>query len=163
MFQVHAPSRTTRTFTFSFTICFTRPLGLLPISIVFRGKTLIQTSGLPPLPPTAPTLACPSLPPSTAHEYISQLHPSLHWAIGQCFFPPDLSGLLTDLQTCYAAMASDGSVTSSNATQGWVLLGTRSHQRAHGHGFVLGGGQPSPPFVQKQVVILWLCLPLMPC
>ena len=39
-------------------------------------------------------------------------------------------------------LASDGSVLIDDATQAWILYGTRTDIRAYGHGPVPGGGQP---------------------
>jgi hypothetical protein len=88
----------------------------------------------------------PSPAPSTVHEFVSQLDAGFHHAIGHFSFPPDPSGLLNDYWESRLVIASNGWVTPSSATQGWVLLGTHSNQRPQGHGFVPGGGQKISSF-----------------
>ena len=49
--------------------------------------------------------------------------------------------LFRSLNSDTLVLASDGSVLMGDATQTWILYGTRTDTRAYGHGPVPGGGQ----------------------
>jgi hypothetical protein len=54
----------------------------------------------------------------------------------------DTSDLVEEFNSETLVFASDGSVLMDDATQVWILYGTRTDTRAYGHVPVPGGGQP---------------------
>jgi hypothetical protein len=79
---------------------------------------------------------------STISHNVQQLPPMLHNTIGHCHFPLDASTLIEEFNCETLVLARDGSVLMGDATQAWILYGTRTDTRAYGHGPVPGGGQP---------------------
>ena len=78
----------------------------------------------------------------TISQHLQQLPSILRNTIGHCHFPLDTSDLVEEFNSETLVLASDGSVLMDDATQAWILYGTRTDTRAYGHGPVPGGGQP---------------------
>ena len=75
-------------------------------------------------------------------QHIQQLPAVLRNALGHCYFPPNMSDLVTEFNNQTLVIASDGSMAHNTATQAWILYGTQTNTQAYGHGPVPGGGQP---------------------
>ena len=76
-------------------------------------------------------------------QHLQQLPSILRNTIGHCHFPLDTSDLVEEFNSGTLVLASDGSVLIDDATQAWILYGTRTDTRAYGHGPVPGGGTAS--------------------
>jgi hypothetical protein len=97
----------------------------------------------------------------TISQHLQQLPPILCNTIGHCHFPLDTSDLVEGFNSDTLVLASDGSVIMGDATQAWILYGTRTDTQAYGYGPVPGGGQPLISLHAEVVDMLEVCWPLM--
>ena len=93
---------------------------------------------------------------STISQHLHQLPPILCNTIGHCHFPLDTSDLVEEFNSETLVLASDGSVLMGDATQAWILYGTRTDTQSYRHGPVPGGDSLSPLYV-KLVDMLEVC------
>ena len=78
---------------------------------------------------------------SSLPHHLDTLPQALRLAMGHCFFPTNISDLVTEYNNHTLVISSDRSVINNDASHAWILYGTHTKTRAYGHGFVPGGGQ----------------------
>jgi hypothetical protein len=147
MFRCFCQARQSpRVFHTSSDIIFSRASQTIPVTVAQVTAQFLELSTCP-IPShihghTDHTSAIGIHTASTILQHLQQLPIILCNAIGHCHFHLDTSDLVEEFNSETLVFASDGSVLMGNATQAWILYGTRTDTRAYGHGPVPGGGQP---------------------
>jgi hypothetical protein len=126
-------------------VTFSCPPRLLPVSVARQTQHYIEITACPmhshiyiKLDKVIP----PQVKAQSMIQHIQQLPAVLQNALGHCYFPPNMSNLVTEFNNQTLVIASDGSMAHNTATQAWILYGTQTNTQAYGHGPVPGGGQP---------------------
>jgi hypothetical protein len=145
IFWCFHPAHSPRLFHSTPFICFAQPSKLIPVTVARSTQQFLELTTRPMLAqeyeqntshPTSPLVA------TSIMQHIQDLPMALHNTLGQCYFPPDTSALVAELNHETLVLASDGSVLNNDATQAWVLYDTSTASSAYRHGPVPGSGQP---------------------
>jgi hypothetical protein len=116
---------------------FSCPPRLLPVTVARQTQHYIEITACP-MHSRIYTKPDKVIPPQVQAQimilHIQQLPAVLCNALGHCYFPPNMSDLVTEFNNQTLVIASDGSMAHNTATQAWILYGTQTNTRAYGHG-----------------------------
>ena len=116
-------------------VIFSSTPRLLPVTVARQTQHYIEITARPlhsHIYTKPDKVISPQVQAQSMIQHIQQLPAVLRNALGHCYFPPNMSDLVTEFNNQTLVIASDGSMAHNTATQAWVLYGTSTESPAYG-------------------------------